>query len=268
MKAPKPRQQGGVTGDLASPQGISRIPIEEREAATVRLAGDSGGPYLEVSKGVHIVVPDQRLSAAFLLLHPSDGRVFFVLPWHGKTLIGTTDTFDTHNPDHLAVRPDELDYLLAGFNRYFSQPYSSCDVLSHFAGLRPLLRAGSGAASPPERTRSAKRRRWSRWLPTPSRLPSSLSCAWASAQERPHLPTPSPRRRARVWLQVQRRRAGVGLWLAQARPHPRRAQKAARDRAQPAAPLPTRRGGEGASAQAARRSGRALRGRWRGGGAS
>src|SRR5205823_302101 len=53
-----------------------------------RLAGDESGPHLQPTKGSHIVVPSQGpKAAAFLLLHPADGRVFFVLPWLGKTLI-------------------------------------------------------------------------------------------------------------------------------------------------------------------------------------
>ena len=56
------------------------------------LAGDPGGPHLAPTKGVHILAPGRGLTAAFLLLHPRDARVLFVVPWLGRTLIGTTDT--------------------------------------------------------------------------------------------------------------------------------------------------------------------------------
>ena len=49
------------------------------------LAGEVGEPRLNPTKGVHLVAPGRGLSAAFLLLHPRDGRVFFVIPWMGKT---------------------------------------------------------------------------------------------------------------------------------------------------------------------------------------
>jgi glycerol-3-phosphate dehydrogenase len=113
-----------------------------------KLAGDATGPYLRPTKGVHLVAPDRGLSAAFLLLHPADGRVFFVIPWLGKTLVGTTDTFDHDTPDGLKITAADIAYLFEGHNRYFSPPLDEGDVLGSFVGLRPLLhsRAGEPAA--------------------------------------------------------------------------------------------------------------------------
>jgi glycerol-3-phosphate dehydrogenase len=108
-----------------------------------RLAGETGGPHLKPTKGVHLVAPDRGLSAAFLLLHPADGRVFFVIPWLGKTLIGTTDTLDSAGPDAVAVTREDIEYLLEGHNHYFSPPHAEPDILGQFAGLRPLLRSNS-----------------------------------------------------------------------------------------------------------------------------
>jgi glycerol-3-phosphate dehydrogenase len=106
-----------------------------------RLAGDDSGPHLRPTKGVHLVAPGCGLRAAFLLLHPDDGRVLFVIPWLGKTLIGTTDTDSDAPPDALAVTPAEVDYLLRAHNHYFSPSLAPGDVLGSFAGLRPLVRA-------------------------------------------------------------------------------------------------------------------------------
>jgi glycerol-3-phosphate dehydrogenase len=112
-----------------------------------RLAGDDTGPHLAPTKGVHVIVPDRGLPAAFLLLHPDDGRVLFVIPWLGKTLIGTTDTDCDAAPDALAVTAAEVDYLLRAHNHYFSPPLTSGDVLGRFAGLRPLVRSRPGEPS-------------------------------------------------------------------------------------------------------------------------
>lgn len=112
-----------------------------------RLAGDASGPYLQPTKGVHLVVADKGLPAGFLLLHPADGRVFFVLPWLGKTLIGTSDTFTPAGPDALTVDPEEIAYLLDGYNHHFQPHLRPEDVLGSFAGLRPLLRDGAGKPS-------------------------------------------------------------------------------------------------------------------------
>jgi glycerol-3-phosphate dehydrogenase len=111
--------------------------------AVCRLAGDATSPRLQPTKGVHLLAPDRGLSAAFLFLHPEDGRVFFVIPWLGKTLIGTTDTWCDTPADNLTVTAEETDYLLRAFNHYLSPPLAAGDLLGHFAGLRPLLRAGS-----------------------------------------------------------------------------------------------------------------------------
>jgi glycerol-3-phosphate dehydrogenase len=109
--------------------------------AVCRLAGEAGEPRLKPTKGVHLVVPDRGLAAAFLLLHPRDGRVLFVIPWLGKTLIGTTDTHSDAAPEDLAVTPGEMAYLLEAHNHYFSPALGPADVLGSFVGLRPLVRA-------------------------------------------------------------------------------------------------------------------------------
>ncbi|MSQ95062.1 MAG: glycerol-3-phosphate dehydrogenase [Gemmataceae bacterium] len=115
--------------------------------ALCRLAGDSGEPRLQPTKGVHLIAPPRGHRAAALLLHPCDGRVFFVIPWYGKTLIGTTDTFPEAGPGALQVLQAEIDYLVEGYNRYFSASLRVDEVMGTFAGLRPLLRVRSGAPS-------------------------------------------------------------------------------------------------------------------------
>jgi glycerol-3-phosphate dehydrogenase len=113
------------------------------------LAGDPGEPRLAPTKGVHLVAPGRGLTAAFLLLHPGDGRVLFVIPWLGKTLLGTTDTVpaEGEGPDNLAVQPGEVAYLLEAHNHYFSPALREGELLGRFAGLRPLIRARPGEPS-------------------------------------------------------------------------------------------------------------------------
>lgn len=152
------RDDGVVSGVRAVDRlGGTEFPIGARQVvnaagpwvdAVCQLAGDQTGPYMRPTKGVHIVTADRGLTAAFLLTHPADGRVFFVIPWLGKTLVGTTDTFDNDRPDQLKVADAEIAYLLEGHNRYFAPVLSAGDVLGTFVGLRPLLasRAGEPAA--------------------------------------------------------------------------------------------------------------------------
>jgi len=115
--------------------------------AVCRLAGDTQGPRLQPTKGVHILIRDTGLHSGFVLLHPDDGRVLFVLPWLGKTLIGTTDTLAVAGPDALGVQPEEIVYLLEAYNHYFTPPAGMSDVMGSFAGLRPLIRARPGEPS-------------------------------------------------------------------------------------------------------------------------
>ena len=109
--------------------------------AVRRLAGDDTEALMQPTKGVHLVAPDRGLADAFLLLHPRDGRVFFVIPWLGKTLIGTTDTECDESPDALQVSDADVTYLLEAFNHYFDPSLGQTDLLGSFVGLRPLLRA-------------------------------------------------------------------------------------------------------------------------------
>jgi glycerol-3-phosphate dehydrogenase len=108
-----------------------------------KLADASAPPRLRLTKGVHIVVPRGRVGhvRAVVLRGPTDGRVFFVLPWGDLSLIGTTDTDYSGTPDD--VRPEAADvrYLLEAANAYFpAASLAESDVVSAFAGVRPLVR--------------------------------------------------------------------------------------------------------------------------------
>jgi glycerol-3-phosphate dehydrogenase len=115
-----------------------------------KLAGESGAAMLRPTKGVHLVAPGLGLPAALLLLHPTDGRVFFVIPWMGKTLLGTTDTEAAEPPDRLQITPDDERYLLEGYNHHFFPALTPADLLGRFVGVRPLL---NESAAPSARSR-------------------------------------------------------------------------------------------------------------------
>src|SRR5262249_40089645 len=115
--------------------------------AVCRLAGEGSWPRLRPTKGAHLVLPDRGLTAAFLLLHPQDGRGFFVIPWLGKNLVGTTDTACDDSPEALTVTAVDRSYLLEGYNHYLNPAAGAGDVLGQFVGLRPLVRFRAGAPS-------------------------------------------------------------------------------------------------------------------------
>ena len=94
---------------------------------------------LTLVRGSHIVLKHQVSAAGLLLQSTTDRRVFFVLPWKGTTLVGTTEVLQKTPPDGVHATDEEIDYLIARFNRYVSEPISRGDVLSSFAGVRPLV---------------------------------------------------------------------------------------------------------------------------------
>ncbi len=90
------------------------------------------------NKGSHLVFPDMGLKAGLFLQSPEDNRIFFVLPWLGKTLVGTTEKVFTGSPDQVAVTDDEIDYLMDHCNRYLRTPLRRENIEATFAGLRWL----------------------------------------------------------------------------------------------------------------------------------
>ncbi|HET9426393.1 MAG TPA: glycerol-3-phosphate dehydrogenase/oxidase [Gemmatimonadaceae bacterium] len=110
------------------------------------LEGARGRPKVRGSKGVHIAVPKNRLGrGAFTLLSPTDGRVMFVLPGEGQTIVGTTDTFTDADPDRVRADEGDIAYLLAAANHFFPQAnLRREDVISAWAGIRPLAASESG----------------------------------------------------------------------------------------------------------------------------
>jgi len=99
--------------------------------------------YLRPTKGVHIILEHKKVGnqRAILMHSPSDGRVTFSIPWHGFSLIGTTDTDFHGDPDHVTANEDDVDYLLETVNHYFpNAKVKQADVISTYAGLRPLIR--------------------------------------------------------------------------------------------------------------------------------
>lgn len=100
-----------------------------------------------LTKGVHLVLPGCGLHEALLLTARSDGRVFFVIPWYGRTLVGTTDTDYRGDLAHVTVDPEDVAYLLAAVNGYLEKAWTEKDVIGSFAGLRALKYSDVAAPS-------------------------------------------------------------------------------------------------------------------------
>jgi len=111
----------------------------------LRMDDPADHPLITPSQGIHIVVERQALpdDCAVVVPHTDDSRILFAIPWHGKVLIGTTDTpvrDATLEPRPLA---DELGFLLENAARYLTTLPQPSEILSIFAGIRPLVAGGA-----------------------------------------------------------------------------------------------------------------------------
>lgn len=119
-------------------------------ADEVRRLDDTRAPArLAPSQGAHVVLPREFLpgDAALMIPKTSDGRLLFAIPWLGRVLLGTTDTPVTEIAREPLPLDGEIQFLLEHAARYLTRAPVRADVLSAFAGLRPLVRAGAGPTS-------------------------------------------------------------------------------------------------------------------------
>lgn len=114
---------------------------------TQAMVGERGQFKVRASKGVHLVVPRDRIHSKLGLLLRTEKSVLFVIPWDRHWLIGTTDT-DWHlDKAHPAATAADIDYLLEHVNKVLAVPLTRDDVEGVFAGLRPLLAGESEETS-------------------------------------------------------------------------------------------------------------------------
>ncbi|QKJ33151.1 glycerol-3-phosphate dehydrogenase/oxidase [Mucilaginibacter mali] len=124
----------------------------------LQMDSPSTKPMVRPSQGVHVVLDKSFLNGDSALMIPetSDGRVLFAVPWHGSLLVGTTDTpLNEHSLEPVAL-DKEVDFILNTAAQYLTKKPKREDVLSVFAGLRPLAASGNGGDATKEISRSHK----------------------------------------------------------------------------------------------------------------
>jgi glycerol-3-phosphate dehydrogenase len=104
-----------------------------------RLAGVPGPFRVQMSKGVHVLVPRDRIRLATGLITRTEKSVLFVIPWDHHWLIGTTDTPFDQDRDHPRASRTDIEYLLDHVNALLIDPITAADIVGVYAGLRPLL---------------------------------------------------------------------------------------------------------------------------------
>ena len=107
-----------------------------------QLAQPGSTPMISPSQGIHLVFDESFLRGgdAIMVPHTSDGRVLFAIPWHGHTVVGTTDTpveLPSYEPRPFEA---EIAFILETAGRFLSRPPGRADILSIYAGIRPLVK--------------------------------------------------------------------------------------------------------------------------------
>jgi glycerol-3-phosphate dehydrogenase len=114
---------------------------------TQSLAAERGQFHVRASKGIHLVVPHDRIRGESGLILRTEKSVLFVIPWGRHWIIGTTDTDWSLSKDHPAASRADIEYLLEHLNQVLTDPLTLDDVEGVYAGLRPLLAGESEATS-------------------------------------------------------------------------------------------------------------------------
>jgi glycerol-3-phosphate dehydrogenase len=153
------RRDGATIREMTPVIGLRRVKNEwvvrtEKEDASFDMVVNAAGPWmnellkanrirsryrLSLVRGSHLVLRHRVSDAGVLLQSASDRRVFFVLPWKGTTLVGTTEVMQRTSLEDVHPSREEIEYLISRFNRYIREPITAADIASTFAGVRPLV---------------------------------------------------------------------------------------------------------------------------------
>ncbi|MGI8754157.1 MAG: glycerol-3-phosphate dehydrogenase/oxidase [Acidimicrobiales bacterium] len=112
-----------------------------------KMVGGRGQFQVRASKGVHLVVPRNRINSATGIITQTEKSLLFIIPWGSHWIIGTTDTDWNLDLAHPAASQTDIDYLLEHANTLLQDPLTREDVVGVYAGLRPLLSGESDATS-------------------------------------------------------------------------------------------------------------------------
>jgi glycerol-3-phosphate dehydrogenase len=114
--------------------------------AILRMDNPEAGKLVTPSQGIHLILDKEFLpgDSAIMVPHTDDGRVLFAVPWHGKVVVGTTDTPVAEATLEPRALDEEVEFILKHAARYMTKDPKREDVRSVFAGLRPLVKPTDG----------------------------------------------------------------------------------------------------------------------------
>ncbi len=164
--------ESGAEFDVRATQIINAAGVWMDELQ--EMMGGRGQFRVRASKGIHLVVPRNRINSRTGVITRTEKSLLFIIPWGDRWIIGTTDTDWALDRAHPAASSADIDYLLGHANRLLADPLTRDDVVGVYAGLRPLLAGESDSTSKlsrehavasPVRGRGHRRRREVHHLP-------------------------------------------------------------------------------------------------------
>ena len=135
---------GGGEFELQAENVVSATGVWADKIRPGELYAEQEMPHIAPSRGTHVTLShdDLPVTGAGVIVPAGEGRTIFVLPWLGRTLIGTTDNDYDGGLDHVPPDPDDIEYLLEATNDYFSLSLTVADLTGAYAGVRPLISTG------------------------------------------------------------------------------------------------------------------------------
>jgi glycerol-3-phosphate dehydrogenase len=135
---------GGGEFELCATNVVNATGVWADRIRPDELHGEAEVPRIRPSRGTHVTVSRELLDVVAGAIVPAGGgRSIFVLPWLGRTLIGTTDNdYESSELDHIPPGGDDIEYLLAATNEFFATSIAASDLTGAYAGVRPLISTG------------------------------------------------------------------------------------------------------------------------------
>jgi glycerol-3-phosphate dehydrogenase len=135
---------GGGEFELRATNVVNATGVWADRIRPDELHGEAEVPRIRPSRGTHITVSRELLDVVAGAIVPAGGgRSIFVLPWLGRTLIGTTDNdYESSELDHIPPGEDDIEYLLDATNEFFATSIAPSDLSGAYAGVRPLISTG------------------------------------------------------------------------------------------------------------------------------
>jgi glycerol-3-phosphate dehydrogenase len=135
--------EGGGEFEVAAASVINATGVWADRLRPDELYGEEEVPRIRPSRGTHVTMSRELLPLdAGVIVPAAAGRTIFVLPWLGRTLVGTTDNDYQGSLEHVPASDEDVAYLLEAVNAYFGTEIGPADLTAAYAGVRPLISTG------------------------------------------------------------------------------------------------------------------------------